>query len=140
MVLLDPDRHRDLDRVLAEIPMRLVFAGGGPHLAATGDSAVHRALGRVVDAIRQGGEDGTWARLKVCARDSCRWAFYDASRNQARRWCSMATGGNSVKIRRAYRARRASLAGHHHPEDQVDQDLRAGQQAGQDEQQTDQSG
>ena len=45
-----------------------------------------------------------WTRLKVCARDSCRWAFYDTSRNRSGRWCSMAGCGNIVKMRRAYRA------------------------------------
>ena len=38
--------------------------------------------------------DGTWGRLKACAEDGCRWAFYDASRNQSGRWCSMAVCGN----------------------------------------------
>ena len=27
--------------------------------------------------------DGTWGRLKVCADDGCRWAFYDRSRNRS---------------------------------------------------------
>ncbi|WP_198671650.1 CGNR zinc finger domain-containing protein [Desertihabitans aurantiacus] len=36
----------------------------------------------------------------MCARDSCRWAFDDASRNQVRRWCSMAGCGNHIKMQR----------------------------------------
>ncbi|WP_372495190.1 CGNR zinc finger domain-containing protein [Micromonospora phytophila] len=66
---------------------------------------LHRALAGLVDAIRQSAEEGSRPRLKVCARDTCRWAYYDASRNQARRWCSMAGCGNYIKMRRAYPAR-----------------------------------
>jgi predicted RNA-binding Zn ribbon-like protein len=44
-------------------------------------------------------------RLKVCADEGCRFAFYDESRNRARRWCSHTTCGNRHKVRR-YRARR----------------------------------
>lgn len=62
-------------------------------------------MARLLDAVRQAGEDRTWPRLTVCELATCRWAFYDASRNQARRWCSMARCGNHVTMRRAYAAR-----------------------------------
>ena len=48
--------------------------------------------------------DGTWKRLKICNNDVCRWAFYDASKNQSGVWCSMATCGSKAKAR-AYRSR-----------------------------------
>jgi predicted RNA-binding Zn ribbon-like protein len=102
----DPAAVEALDRAMTRIPVRLAFSeDGGYHLVPTGGSALDRALAQLVDAIRQCGEDHTWARLKVCARDTCRWAFYDASRNQARRWCSMAGCGNHVKMQRAYAVR-----------------------------------
>jgi regulatory LacI family protein/CGNR zinc finger protein len=43
--------------------------------------------------------DGSWTRLKACARESCRWAYFDSSRNRSGRWCSMAWCGNAVKMR-----------------------------------------
>lgn len=104
----DPD-HAALDalnRELAAAPVRLTFALGGHRLETAGTSPFDAALGGLLDAVRAAAEDGTWPRLKVCARDTCRWAFYDASRNQARRWCSMAGCGNAVKMRRAYAARK----------------------------------
>ncbi|HEX2241345.1 MAG TPA: CGNR zinc finger domain-containing protein, partial [Actinomycetota bacterium] len=48
--------------------------------------------------------DGTFTRLKVCLRDSCRWAFVDRSRNRSRSWCSMAVCGNRTKAE-VYRER-----------------------------------
>jgi predicted RNA-binding Zn ribbon-like protein len=70
--------------------------------AATGLDA---ALGRIVAAVHAGIADGTWARLKACERESCRWAFYDHSRNHSGHWCSMAVCGSREKNRRAYRRR-----------------------------------
>lgn len=102
---MDPEAADALNRALAEVPVRLVVSDRGYSLAASRDASIDHALAQLVDAIRQSREDETWARLKVCARDTCRWAFYDSSRNQVRRWCSMAGCGNHVKMKRAYAAR-----------------------------------
>jgi predicted RNA-binding Zn ribbon-like protein len=47
-----------------------------------------------------------WPRLKACTDESCHWAFYDATRNRSRTWCSMDVCGNRQKTRR-YRSRKA---------------------------------
>ena len=103
----DPAAVEALDRALAGVPVRLAFTDAGCRLVSTRTSAFHIAMAGLLDAVRQSGEDGTWGRLKVCDRDTCRWAFYDASRNQVRRWCSMAGCGNYVKMRRAAATRKA---------------------------------
>jgi predicted RNA-binding Zn ribbon-like protein len=66
------------------------------------------ALGRIVAIVQQAIADGTWRRLKACERDSCRWAFYDHSKNQSGRWCHAAICGNRERSRRAYRRRRST--------------------------------
>ncbi|GHC81556.1 hypothetical protein GCM10007079_21650 [Nocardiopsis terrae] len=43
---------------------------------------------------------GEAARLKRCAEHTCRWVFWDGSKNQSRRWCSMRVCGNRTKSRR----------------------------------------
>ncbi|PYG01092.1 Conserved protein containing a Zn-ribbon-like motif, possibly RNA-binding [Georgenia satyanarayanai] len=109
----DPERMR-LDRLeheLAAVPVRVTIGVGGPRLVGSTSEPWHLALAGLLDAIRCSAQDGTWPRLKVCARDTCRWAFYDASRNQARRWCSMAGCGNHVKMKRAYAVRKQRTAG-----------------------------
>jgi predicted RNA-binding Zn ribbon-like protein len=108
----EPDRLavEGLNRVLAEFPVSLRLDGDSFVLEATAPDPLAGFLAQVADAIRQCHEDGTWQRLKVCARDTCRWAFYDASRNKVRRWCSMAGCGNHVKMKRAY-ARRVGSDG-----------------------------
>ncbi len=103
----DPRALGALNAVLADLPVRLDFGSHDHRLVSTRGDALAQALGQLLDAVRQASQDGTWVRLKVCARDTCRWAFYDASRNQVRRWCSMAGCGNHVKMKRAYATRRA---------------------------------
>jgi predicted RNA-binding Zn ribbon-like protein len=43
--------------------------------------------------------------VKACARESCRYVFFDHSRNRSGRWCSMQVCGNREKTA-AYRARK----------------------------------
>jgi predicted RNA-binding Zn ribbon-like protein len=62
-------------------------------------------IGRVLGEVSTATVAGTWARLKVCRNDACRWAYYDLSRNHAGVWCSMAVCGNRSKGR-AFRGRR----------------------------------
>lgn len=53
--------------------------------------------------------NGTWSRLRACRKESCRWAYYDYTKNGSRAWCSMATCGNRAKAaRRRERARNAA--------------------------------
>jgi predicted RNA-binding Zn ribbon-like protein len=41
-------------------------------------------------------------RLRVCDGHDCGWVFIDTSKNGKRRWCDMATCGNTAKARRHY--------------------------------------
>jgi predicted RNA-binding Zn ribbon-like protein len=95
-------------------PLRAVAAGGSARaefdadgavrLAAAGDSVAERLVDLLL-IVRDAQRDGSWARLKVCANDECRWAFYDRSRNHGGTWCEMSTCGNKLK-NREFRARR----------------------------------
>jgi predicted RNA-binding Zn ribbon-like protein len=63
------------------------------------------ALFELLLIVYRAQQDGTWARLKICANDECQWAFFDRSRNQQGSWCDMAVCGNRLK-NRELRARR----------------------------------
>jgi predicted RNA-binding Zn ribbon-like protein len=47
-------------------------------------------------------EDARLDRLRVCDGHDCGWVFIDTSKNGRRRWCDMATCGNTAKARRHY--------------------------------------
>lgn len=95
----DPAALARLDEALASVPLRLRIDGGLRWSPVEDRPAAH-AIAAVVDAVERARVDGSWSRLKACARDTCQWAFYDASRNRSGRWCSMAGCGNYVKMRR----------------------------------------
>ena len=40
-------------------------------------------------------------RVKICANDGCRWAYYDVTKGSTRRWCNDRTCGNRDRVRRA---------------------------------------
>ena len=95
-----------LNRAAVECGLRPRFAAGGARLEPAA-GGLDGSLGRVVAAVYEAMAAGEWERLKACGRDSCRWAFFDASRNRSRTWCSMATCGNRAKAQR-FRARSAA--------------------------------
>ena len=90
----------DLDSALARVPVRVHLSPQGTRLLPGDDSPLALALTPLVDAVRECAQDASWQRLKACSRESCHWVYYDGSRNQSRRWCSMAGCGNYVKMRR----------------------------------------
>ncbi len=62
------------------------------------------ALARLADPLVGELTGGEPERIRVCASDTCKWIFYDASRTGRRRWCDMSTCGNRAKAAR-HRAR-----------------------------------
>lgn len=107
---LDGSAAVTLNRVAGEVCLHVhIDRHGRAHLepAAMG---VDGALGRLLVAMYGAQADGTWQRLKVCRDDTCRWAFYDTSKNRSGAWCSMAVCGSRAKSR-AYRQRRHGAAG-----------------------------
>ena len=87
--------------------LRVAFAADGAPPLEPAAAGLDRALAMLLAIIDRAACDGTWERLKVCAEHSCRWAFYDSSRNRSGNWCSMAVCGNRAKAR-SYRERRRS--------------------------------
>jgi len=89
-----------------DLPLRVVFGEeGGADLRAKGHG-VKAALAELIGVVFTAMTDGAWNRLKVCREDTCRWAYYDRSKNRSGAWCSMEVCGNRAKAR-AYRARGA---------------------------------
>jgi predicted RNA-binding Zn ribbon-like protein len=84
-----------------------VESDGEVTLRGEGEGA-RRLVADALLAIHDAQVAGTWPRLKACANHTCRWAFYDASRNRTGAWCSMAECGNRAKAQRFRSRRQAS--------------------------------
>lgn len=99
-------RRPDDTRALEDFPVHLAVrldGTGRPTLGHAGGGA-GAALAGILAAAVTASIDGTWERLKTCAADDCRRAFYDRSRNRSARWCSSQGCGNRVRTR-SYRRR-----------------------------------
>ncbi len=109
---LDSEHQDKLDRCCDDlhVHMRVRFGRGDrPLFLEPEEGGVSGALGKLLAICFEAMLNGTWPRFKACAKHSCRWAFYDYSRNHSATWCSMQVCGNRVKVSR-YRERAASSA------------------------------
>jgi len=99
------DALEALSRAARGAPVEVTFGRRGPSFVNR-DGGVSGAIGVLMAITARSMIDGTWSRLKVCPGHDCGWAFYDHSRNQAGRWCSMSVCGGRAKARAHYRRRR----------------------------------
>lgn len=83
---------------LALVPLHATGGEGGLALASP------HPLGTFVGTAVRLALEGRWDRLKLCDMDTCRYAFFDGSRNRSGRWCDMSVCGNRAKTR-AFRER-----------------------------------
>jgi predicted RNA-binding Zn ribbon-like protein len=92
-----------LDRAVLEAPVALHVHDGRLTLRPVGDDVAGRVVGVLAMAVMEAQRTDRWGRFKACP--SCGWVFYDRSKNQAGRWCSMRACGGRAKVA-AYRRRR----------------------------------
>jgi predicted RNA-binding Zn ribbon-like protein len=97
-----------LNAAAAGAGVELRFARAGPQFVPMAGGGVASALGLLLAIAARALIEGSWSRLKVCPGDDCGWAFYDHSRNQSGRWCSMSVCGGRAKARAHYRRRRGA--------------------------------
>ena len=106
---LDAAAVERLDRAASRAAVRLRFEDDGTPTLEPDATGLDGAIAQLMAAVAEASVEGSWERLKACPEDSCRWAFYDRSKNRSAKWCSMQTCGNMAKAR-AYRARHRSAS------------------------------
>jgi len=104
---------RDLDAIVAEVPVRLTHSGvsesNTPIKAAAPHDRIRLALAlAVLDATRL-----DRSRVRRCGRQGCVLLFFDTSKNSTRRWCDMAVCGNRVKAAAHYERHRPDAPTRH---------------------------
>ncbi|MEA2622017.1 MAG: hypothetical protein QOH61_927 [Chloroflexota bacterium] len=98
-----------LDRAAGRVRLAMRLSRNGRYRLVPEGEGMDRPISEILVRVLNAMSDGSWPRLKACARQGCGWVFYDASRNRSGVWCSMATCGNREKGA-AYRTRRASAS------------------------------
>jgi predicted RNA-binding Zn ribbon-like protein len=89
-----------LNEAAAASALRMRFGTDAKPRLEPEAAGVVGAMGRIVATLFAAMEDEGWTRLKLCGSQTCRWAFYDRSKNHSSRWCTMASCGNREKARR----------------------------------------
>ncbi|MEX2542780.1 MAG: CGNR zinc finger domain-containing protein [Trueperaceae bacterium] len=89
-----------LENVAMTTPLRFHYGEAGDLGLEPHADDMAGALARLQAIIYEAMLRGTWVRLKACLCDTCRWAFYDASKNRSGSWCSMEVCGNRTKVRK----------------------------------------
>ncbi len=100
-----PGSLDELNALVAATLMRVTFGAADEVSVEPAHKGVDGVLGQILAAVVASIAEGTWGRLKICRADTCRWAFYDVSKNRSGAWCSMKVCGNRAKVR-AYQQRR----------------------------------
>src|SRR4029077_15867959 len=95
---VDPAVSVRLEKLLGDAPLRPVLTAEGATLPVN-CRGIDSFLGMISTAIVEATLLGTWPRLKVCRSDSCRWAYFDHSKNGRSCWCSMRSCGSREKAR-----------------------------------------
>ena len=103
---VDPSAAGVVEEAARRARLEVRFAPDGVARVEPGGSGVDAALGRLLAIVADAQADGTWSRMKACPWETCRWAFYDHSKNRSGVWCSMSVCGNRAKAR-AFRERAA---------------------------------
>jgi predicted RNA-binding Zn ribbon-like protein len=101
-----PETLRDLNHAVRGVELEIRFTPAGPELVPADGRGLAGALAALVSVIVAAAADGTWWRLKACPGEHCGWVFFDASRNNSGRWCSMSVCGGRSKARSHYRRAR----------------------------------
>jgi predicted RNA-binding Zn ribbon-like protein len=89
-----------LDTALARhvegVELTLVVRKGQLETVPAPSGAVDQVVGTVAIAIMAAQREDCWKRFKACPH--CEWVFYDRSKNQSGRWCSMNACGGRAKV------------------------------------------
>jgi predicted RNA-binding Zn ribbon-like protein len=104
------DAVETLSRAARSAQLVVQFEPDGKAKLEPAASGVDAALGKILAIAFRAMLEGTWQRLKACRDDTCRWAFYDRSKNRSGSWCLMSVCGNRYKARKHREQHRARPA------------------------------
>lgn len=84
------------DARITDVPVALDIDDGRLTIRPTGHDVASRTIGMLALAVLESQRGDRWRRFKACP--SCGWVFYDRSKNQSGRWCSMNACGGRAKV------------------------------------------
>ena len=107
--LIGPTERDGLNQTIRSVELVAALGADGRLSIEGHGRPIDHAIGRLFDTLARATASGSWSRMKACQRHSCRWLFWDASRNRSGTWCTMALCGSRQKSS-TYRTRRTGAA------------------------------
>ncbi len=107
---LDAEAAARLEQAAGHAHCRPTCDDGGPVGFAPAGPDLDGALGVILAAFVVARGTVHWPHFRLCARQTCRRAFYDASRSRTGRWCTSRCG-NRVRGAAYRRSKKHSLKG-----------------------------
>jgi predicted RNA-binding Zn ribbon-like protein len=102
----DPEVLARMNDALGRVALGVELDPERVVLSARGEDSIDTGVATLLAIAASSMIEGRWQRLKACPGEHCGWVFYDHSRNNSSRWCSMAVCGGRAKARSHYRRRR----------------------------------
>jgi len=106
--VLGDDARAVLARIGARAHVSFACAADGALSLQAVEGGIAGVIARLLKIVYDAQREGTWSRFHVCARATCRWAFYDHTKNRSAQWCEMSICGNREKARRRRTRARAA--------------------------------
>ncbi len=106
---VEVDAVKQLNELAANVSIVAEFRDNFEADLRPAGRGIKRVIGGMILIVIKAMSDGSWRRLKACRDSECQWAFYDSSKNQSGRWCSMSVCGSRSKARE-YRKRKARIS------------------------------
>jgi predicted RNA-binding Zn ribbon-like protein len=96
-----------LNEIAAGVPIVVRFVSDEESAVRPASEGVDAIVGALIADLDRAVSSGSWRRVRLCAYEPCRWAFYDVTRSRTQRWHSYEVCGNRANVA-SYRRRAAA--------------------------------
>jgi len=96
-----------VNEIAAGVPTVVRFISDEESAVRPAGEGVDAIVGALIADLDRAVSSGSWKRVRLCAYEPCRSAFYDATRSRTQRWHSYEVCGNRANVA-SYRRRTAS--------------------------------
>jgi len=96
-----------VNEIAAGVPTVVRFVSDEESAVRPAGEGVDAIVGALIADLDRAVSSGSWKRVRLCAYEPCKSAFYDATRSRTQRWHSYEVCGNRANVA-SYRRRAAA--------------------------------
>jgi CGNR zinc finger protein/putative stress-induced transcription regulator len=96
-----------VNQIAAGVPIVVRFIADEESAVRPAGEGIDAIVGGLIADLDRAVRSGSWKRVRLCAYEPCKSAFYDATRSRTQRWHSYEVCGNRANVA-SYRRRAAA--------------------------------